>query len=299
MMKLSRAYILLCLAIYVLAAPQNLCAQSSTVTRIAREITESILTKGTAQGAKELAEVGGEQAIKEVLEASLREGGDALATKVARYTKTYGSTILLGAKKSPARFIRAFEELPVDLKSSAPQALRRDPELVAGLTTQFGRDALVAVAKQPGIAAPFIKTFGLEGAKTLGKLTTDQSIQLVKMSRPLGKIPPAAQKDLFEMIGQAPDKVLDLLERHPNVLLSVTGLVAFLAAKDQILGKDEIVITPDGEVKVVRKLGFIGSFVKEHQTQISTILYILGAGIAGWFAIKLWGTWRRERSQVP
>jgi hypothetical protein len=298
-MKNLRAHILIFSAFCFLAHPQDLRAQASIASRTAREVVEAILKNGTSQGAKELAEIGGENAVKEVLETSFREGGDALVVKVAATTKTYGSAILLGSKKSPARFIQAFDEVPADLKASALQALTREPELVAGLTAQFGRDALIAVAKQPGIAAPFIKTFGAEGAQTLGKLTTDQSIQLVRMSGPLSKIPPGPRNELLAMIGRAPEKILDLLEKHPKVLYTSAGLGAFLASKDLLIGKDDVVVTPDGQVVVVTKPGVIGRFLEKQQAPASTILYIVGAGVLGWFAIKLWGVWRKERAKHP
>lgn len=78
------------------------------------------------------------------------------------------------------------------------------------------------------------------------------------------------------LISSAPEKILNLLETHPNILKTGAALVAFLAAKDQILGTKEVIIGPDGkpvqipEGRRIRRL--CGNNRKRNQIPLSNLL---------------------------
>ena len=265
-------------------------AQEGTVIRRTVEvIMEQISKKGGKEAAEELARIGGEKAVKEVVEKAAREGGEELAEKLGRYASEYGVAFLRGAELSPKTFISAFEELAPGMRIAAIQAIRREPELIPVLVERFGVDALEVAVKHPGVGTKLLSELGEEGAAVAKNLTTDEAIQLSKVAGNIAKLPSSERSQLLEVITRSPEKVLDLLERHPKVLTSGTLLAAFLASKDQALGRDEVTIGPDGRITRVFKSGLVERLLKEHSGGFGWLVGVLGLVLVCWATIRLWG----------
>src|SRR5688500_3178757 len=81
----ARAFILACAAVLVVSASATPArAQGTLVRKGAQELAERMVQRGGSTAARELTEIGGEAAVREVLEKATREGGEKLATRVAR-----------------------------------------------------------------------------------------------------------------------------------------------------------------------------------------------------------------------
>jgi hypothetical protein len=269
---------------------------------MAADLAEALIRKGGQQGSKELMELGGEALARETLEKAAQEGGEKLAQRLADLTLEHGAALLKVAKPSPSRFVSAFDELTPSVQKAAAQAIAREPDLMARLFSNLGKEALAAAARHPGVGPQVVEALGREGAEALGKVTTDQAIQLGRLAPRIAAVAEPQRRTLIEMIEKAPGRVMDLLEKHPRVLLTGAGLASFLAAKDQILGGAQIITDPNGVVRVVEKPGFVQRTWRQttetFKTPLSGILCIAGLVLLAWGGIKLWAAIRIEKAKV-
>jgi hypothetical protein len=297
-MKQTRMIRAMAIVLAMLASAITLDAQSGAVAKLARELIEQVAKKGGKEAAEELARMGGETAVKEVLEKAAREGGEELAQKVTRYATEYGAAVVEGARVSPAKFITAFEGLQPAVRQGALQAIRREPEMMSALVADFGQDALVIGARHPGVGPQLLRKLGPQGAGLLQELSTDQAIQLGRLSKGIAAAGVSQRSELLALIRQAPGRVLDILERHPRILATTAALGAFLAVKDKFLGGSEVVLDKDGKPVVVTHTGVAERVVKVFQQPLTAILLVVGAALAFWAAIRLWAVFRLNRLRV-
>lgn len=68
------------------------------------------------------------------------------------------------------------------LQEGATQAITCEPDLMASLFAQFGKDALAAAAVHPGVGTRVLESLGRPGAALLSKVSEDQAIQLGRLS---------------------------------------------------------------------------------------------------------------------
>ena len=302
-MKILRLATALCIIGLCILTPVIANAQASVVAKAARELAEALIKKGGQQGAKEFAELGGEALGREALEKACQEGGASLAQTLAAQTLEHGPALLKVARSSPSAFLSAFEELTPAMQKAAAQAMTREPDLMAHLFSSVGKEAITAAAKHPGVGTRVMEALGTEGAKTLGKIaTTDEAIQLCRLAPQLARAAVPERQTLMEMIGKAPERIMDLLEKHPKVMLTAAGVASFIAAKEQILGGAEIVTDENGVVRVVEKPGFIQRMSRQatetFKTPLAGIIWIGGLLLLAWGSIKLWAVVRLERAKV-
>lgn len=299
-MKLTRLILVaLCLLLCSFAGAP---AQELLLAKAAKELVDAIVSKGGQQAAKELAEIGGEAFAREALEQAAKEGGASLARKLAAQTIEYGPAFLKVAKSSPSKFLAAFDELSPVLQKGAAQAINREPDLMASLFSKFGKDALTAAAAHPGVGTRVVESLGRPGAELLSKVSEDEAIQLSRLSSQLAKSPEAQRPTLMDAISEAPRKVLDFLENHPNVMLTAAGVTSFIAAKKELLGGAEVIVDKNGVVTVVAKPGFFErisqQFTNTFHAPLAGIILIVGLVILAWAAIKLWSVFRVEKAKV-
>ncbi len=288
-----------CLAIGFFPAAQ---AQLGWVGKAAKELVEAVAAKGGQQAAKELTEMGGEALAREALEKAAQEGGEKLAQKLAARTVEHGPALLKVAKSSPAKFLSAFDEMTPAMQKAAAQAMTREPDLMARLFSDLGKEVLTAAAKHPGVGTQVMEILGGEGAETLGKITTDEAIQLSRLAPKVANVAEPGRQSLMEMIGEAPRPIMDLLERHPRVMLTAAGVASFIAAKERLLGGAEIVVDKDGVAHVVAKPGFIERIwrltLETFKGPLGASIWAAGLIMLSWGAIKLWGAYRIQKAKV-
>jgi hypothetical protein len=275
---MKRFAVVLCL--FALAVPTASFGQGALAIRSARSLVEQIGVRGGKTASEEVVRLGGEKAVQEVLEKAAKEGGEVLVEKTARYSVEYGPIVLRGAKDSPLRFISAFEKLSPSLRTGAVQGMRREPELMTRLIGEYGETALEVAARHPGAGPSVLSKIGRESSEFLVSHPTDHVIRVARLSDDIAKASPAQRRDLMLLISRAPEKTLNLLETHPKVLMTGAALTAFLAAKDQILGTEEIVIGPDGKPVTIGKTSALRGVVKELGNIVKDPLAIFAA-VAG------------------
>jgi len=260
-------------------APSCLLAQEPGFVRTAlTELIEIFTKTGAKQSAKELAEIGGEITVREVLEKAAAEGGDDLVRQVVILGKSNGPRALQALEGDPAIMTKALRSLPEGKLADAVTEASRQPPLMAKLVRAHGEEALTASARHPGIGAQVIDDFGGAGLKAAKNLGTDDVIVLAKV-KGFRDLPPASQS-----------KFLSLLDRDPRAVTNLLKLAA---------GGTAIVLTADlvnqMEKKVIGKKGQPGTGEQAIQFYTWAFGGVLVTGLAAYAGIKLWGVWRRTK----
>lgn len=265
-----------------------------------KALVKQLGIRGGKSATEEIMKLGGERGVQEILDKAAKEGGEQLIDKLERYSLDYGTSILRGAKDSPLKFASAFEKLPVPLRTGALQEIRREPEVMRDLILKYGDTALEAGARHPSVGPTVLSKIGGEASEFLVHQPTDQVIRVARLADDIGKAPPAERKALLSMIQQAPEKTLNILETHPNILRTGAYLTAFLLAKDQILGSSDVIIGPDGKPVMVRKPGMIEKITEQVSGILEKPLMIIAAIVSVIFSLgALLYIWQLVRSRQP
>jgi hypothetical protein len=282
-------------------------SQARGQTVVARELieqaTEQVFRSAGAQGIRELTEMGGEAAVRGVMEQASREGGEQLVRKVTQYGIEDGPSALRVISRSPAKMVSALDQISPTLRAAGIQAVERDPQVLVPLVNKFGAPAMEAAARHPGVGEKLVQSLGSDGISLSQKLTTDQAVVASRYAPQIAELAPAERSGVLSAIGKAPQVALDYLETHPKTLLTGAGVIAFLSVKDQIVGdKGEVVIGADGKpVTMPARPGLIERLFPATSKLVATPINLIGAslaaGIAAWFGIHLWGKWRATVSR--
>jgi hypothetical protein len=269
------------------------CQISSATETAARELVEVMLREGSGQAAAELAELGGEAAVREVLERAASEGGEALVERVAQYGTRYGPAALKAVERSPSRMLRALDGMPPDLVQPAIRAAAREPELTSRLVATYGKDGFEVAAKHPGVGASLVEKLGTDGIAVGRNLTTDQAVALARYADEIAALPPEERNQLLDAMTKAPAAVLDFLETHPKVLLTVGGVAAVIAAKDNVFGGTGV-STNHGAMAHGLIERVIFGVVRKLAGPMKVIFVIVAGGIFCYLAIHLRLLWKMK-----
>ncbi len=256
--------------------PVSARAQGSLVRKGGTELLEWFAGSGAKQSARELAEIGGEKTVREVLEKAAASGGDDLVRQVVALGKSSGPRALKALEGDPALMTKALRGLPEGKMADAVIEASRQPALMAKLVRAHGDEVLSASAGHPGIGMQVIDDFGGAGLKAAKELGTDEVLVLAR-TKGFRELPQAAQ-----------GKFISLLDRDPRAVTNLLRLAA---------GGTAIVLTADfvnqAEVKLLGKDGEAGPLVQPMVTFAQIIGGVLAAALAGYASIKLWGVWRK------
>lgn len=262
-------------AALALATPMDVRAQAGSV---GRAIGTELVEKLGQRGAKELLEVGGEAAVREVVEKAVAEGGEQIAREVAVYAERYGARSLLAFREAPVAMAQAMRKVPAELAEGAMRAAAREPAAIAKLVATHGDDVLLVAAKHPGVGVDIAGKLGSEGCAVARQLTTPEAIRLARLGDDLARLPAAERAGVLARIGKSPQRVLEWLEKHPKVLGTAALTTTALVTIDKMLGDAE---SP----------GFVERVVSQMKTPIGWILAAFAALV---FARAAWW-WRRGR----
>jgi hypothetical protein len=232
-MSLSR---LLSLATVLLWVPSLLCAQGALVAKAATEIVEAMAKKSSVTAAREIAELGGEVAVRELLQEAEKQGGEALVRKVALLAGRHGSVALQATKGAPRIVAEAIEKLPQELAENGLRAVAREPLVMQKLITETGQEALEAAAKHPGIGGQIAAKLGREGAEVAAKASDDAARALARHADDLAKVASSERSAFLQMMKTAPEKCLAFLGKHPVGTLTAAVVASFLMNPDAYLG---------------------------------------------------------------
>jgi hypothetical protein len=276
---MNRRAIVPFLSVFLLVLwPADVRAQGTLVRKGMTELIELFTRTGAKQSARELAEIGGERAVREVLEKAALQGGDELVAGVVAVAKSGGPRTLKAIGSDPALMTRALQALPEGRMADAVIEASRQPALMSKLVRAHGDEVLAASARHPGVGAQVIDEFGGAGLKAAKSLGTDDVILLVR-TKGFRELPVAAQA-----------KFLGLLERNPQGVTQLLKLAAGGAA---------IVLTADfvnqAEEKLLGGAGETGPLVEPMAATGRALGVLLVVVVGGYAAIKLWGVWRRTK----
>lgn len=259
-------------------APISARAQGGFVRKGATELVEWFAASGAKQSARELAEIGGEKTVREVLEKAAIQGGDDLVKQVVSLGKSSGPRALKALEGDPALMTKALRSLPDGKVADAVIEASRQPSLMAKLVRTHGDEVLAASARHPGIGTGVIEEFGSAGLKATKNLGTDEVLVLAR-TKGFRELPRATQS-----------KFISLLDRDPRAVSNLLRLAA---------GGTAIVLTADLVNKFEAEMfGKNDSPGKLTQTMVSYSWVfggILAAALAAYAFIKLWGVWRKTR----
>lgn len=276
-----RALVPLLPVILLVLWPAECRAQGALIRKGVTELVELFTKTGARQSAKELADIGGERAVREILEKAALQGGDELVASVVAVAKAGGPRTLTAIGAEPALMTRALRALPEGRMADAVIEAARQPALMGKLVRAHGDDVLAASAKHPGVGAQVIDEFGGAGLKAAKSLGTDDVILLVK-AKGFRELPIAAQT-----------KFLGLLERNPQ---GVTNLIKLAA------GGAAIVLTADfvnkAEEKLLGGAGETGPLVGPMAATGRALGVLLVVVLGGYAAIKLLGVWWRTKRRA-
>jgi hypothetical protein len=214
-------------------------AASAQAGSAARAIAKEIAEKLGQNEARELAEFGGEVVVREIVEKAIQEGGESLAKEIGLYAQKYGATSLGAFREAPAVMSAAMKKVPAELAESAMRAAAREPQAIAQLVREVGEEGLIVAAKHPGVGVKIGLKLGPEGCAVAKQLSTAEAVRLARLSDDLARVPAAARAGFLARMGKAPGKVLDYLEKHPNVLLTAAATAVSFEALDRLLGDAE------------------------------------------------------------
>ncbi len=287
----QRSFVSLSAVLFLAASASVTRAQEGTLARAAaKEAVEFFAGQAERQGAKavasELAEFGGETAVREVFEQVARDGGEEGLRSLVQLSKSYGLDAIRAAKVAPRLTLLA-ERVSPELAPSALRALMRPEEraVIERLSSELAPAALEAAAKHPGVGAGLVDEMGVAGVRASQRYETDAVIQLVKSSeaKSIAALPATQKAGLLKRVAQ-------FIEQHPKTVLGAAGLALFIRYKDELLGdKGEIMIGPDGTPIYVPKTGILE---RSSNRILEWLLPIVAGVVALWGANRLFWAWR-------
>ncbi|HEY7115792.1 MAG TPA: hypothetical protein VH475_04345, partial [Tepidisphaeraceae bacterium] len=278
-------------------APLARAQAAGAVRGAVEEAVELVFRKAGSSAARELAEAGGRAGVQQVMEKAAAEGGEGLVRKVAQYGVEEGPVALRVIERSPAKMVRALDDVAADLRPAALRAVEREPQLV-GLVNRYGGEALEVATKHPGVGGVLGEKLGQEGLDAARTLTTDQAIVVARHADEIGKLPTAERAGLFARLKTNAAGVVDFLEKHPKSLLTAGGVAVLLGAKDEILGPGDA----GGNGAPGRKPGFVyrvwGDLLGVLARPIGFIGTAIGVVAAAWAVSKVWIIAKRRRIEA-
>ncbi|MES2705402.1 MAG: hypothetical protein V4726_02255 [Verrucomicrobiota bacterium] len=272
-------------------------AQGGAAARVAIDVVESVMRRGTGEAAertaRELAEFGGQKAVREVLEQAEREGGEVLMRQVAAQTEKHGVLALQALKGAGAPVIRAVDGVPAEFAENSLRALVREPVAMQKLATEFGSTALETAARHPGLAVPIGNRLGAEGLDAARRLTLDQAAILSRNADNLAKLPAAERSQLLAFIRQSPAKALAWIEKHPRLLVAASATTAVVLAREEIFG-----IAATGQQGLIERVA--GAIYRTFEKPINLVLGVISAIVLAWGGFKIWAVSRfLKRKRQP
>lgn len=278
-------------------------AQHGALREAGRHLTQAVARfagKTTAkEGLKELADAGGEAAVRELGERLVREGGEVSLEQAARLTSRHGPKVLRAIDQAPSApaILRALDELADDAVRPAIQRLAagRQGRELADVVARFGAPALQAEVRLPGVGGRLVRDFGNDGIQLAARLDVDQATQLARHSQDIARLPVDLQSRVMRLLHDDTERMLRYLgrfvEQHPGkVLFTVAGTTFLLANSQRILEGDECYVDEQGN-RIPQP-----SLVERGTRRVAGVfLPILAIGLSLWIAIRLWGTFRLQR----
>jgi len=197
---------LVILPILMCAPVPQAAAQESS---ILREAVKEVLEIFARKGGTELVEVGGETAVREVVEQVAKESGEQGVKNLIRLSNSYGIDAIRAAKLAPRITTTAMDRVSPEFATGALRGLARPGEraVLERIDSELIPGALEAVARHPGVGAQVVERFGDAGIRASQQLDTDAMIQLARSgeAEKLAALPLGQRQSILT-------RILDFLE---------------------------------------------------------------------------------------
>lgn len=289
----------LTLCIFVVLVSTQLVYAVPGSGKLARELIEQMTRKYGDDAARQIADFGGEKAVRESLERAVREGGEELAKKLNQAAYTHGMSAFRALSKNPRVFLNALDKIPPSLTKQAVYAIERNPDEIAELIVKLGPDALEVAARHPGVGNVALKKLG-EGAIPLARNLPEA--QFMKASRymdDIANLPEAARKTTLETLAKYPAKALEFFDNKPNILKYGSGVAVAIVYKDGI-----IKTVQEGQtqlIEIIRNLLGLGRDKNGNPVPnegmkwlVPAVFIILALGLAGSWIVRAKSKEHRE-----
>lgn len=271
-------FLTLCIIFGWALTPSIASAQSPVVKKGVTEVLEILTRSGGKNATEELAEYGGERAIRELVEKVAMEGGEQLVGEVVALAKSQGPRVIKAIEADPVVMTRALRSIPEDKIAGSLAESMRNPGLIAKLTRRHGAEALELSASHPGVGAKVIDEFGESGLKAARALETEDMITLAKV-KGLNDLPSTSRRDFLETLGRNPKGV------NQAIKVAAAGTALVLTADFVTRLKEET-------------LGETGRFNRQSNTLLWSVVALIVAVFGGYAGIKLWGVWKNQQAKL-
>lgn len=274
-------FLLLALSFVALFAPFQAHAQSGAVGRGLSDLVEFFARSGAKETAEQLAEIGGERAVRELLEKAAREGGDDFVGQVVILAKSQGPMALKAIEGDPVLMTKALGSLPERRLIGALAEAGREPQLLAKLVKSHGAEALALSAKHPGNGILVISRFGDAGLEAARQLDDDGMLALAKV-RDFDKLPKGAQEKFLKILGENPKGVNQAIK----IAAAGTGLVLTADFVNKL------------EAGLLGADGVSGQFSRQMDLLVWCVVGIIAGALIIYAWIKLFWAWRKARARA-
>lgn len=270
---------LIALLFLTLLTPSVSHAQGGLARKAVTELVE-IFTKSSAKNtAKEFAEIGGEKAVRDVIEKAAAQGGDDLVGQVASLGRSNGPRAIKALEVDPALMTKALKGLPEKQMADAVNEAARNPSLMTKLVHAHGDEVLTVSARHPGIGTQVIDEFGEAGLKATKQLDTGDVIILARM-KGFRELPESAQRKFLNLLGRKPNEVV------ANIIKLAAGGTGIILTADFVNKlEDEIFGTSGQPGRLTNTMVFYSWLIGG----------ILAASLAGYATIKLRAIWSKTK----
>lgn len=269
-------------------------------------IGQRVGRSGNREITQELAQFGGEAAIRRIADRAIMEGGEDALNTLVRSVRTHGADALHAADNAIniPRMLQAVDDLPQEMASQAIRRLGAGAEgrVLAETVERFGSQALRAEVRHPGIGGNLVRYLGGDGAIFASQATRQQAITLSRHAPDIAALPVAQREGLLRIMRNDYERFMsfvgDFVNKNPKAsLFTVAATGVFLANSEKLLGDEgDIIIGADGEPQYVAKPGMIERILSDiMQKTLSFFLPLLVFACAIWLAIKLFFHYRTAK----
>ncbi|HRF00492.1 MAG TPA: hypothetical protein PLI18_08240 [Pirellulaceae bacterium] len=289
----------------------DVLAQSALLRSAGHELLQALGRRAAVHGsraaAEELAEVGGEGAVRALTRRLSAAGGESAVDATARLATEHGPLVIraLDDLPDPLPVLRAVERLPRD---QAARSLSRLASPVDGgeLAAQVARhgDAVLQVElRHPGLAAPLFRAFDDDAMRLGRSLDGERLLALAQHADEIAALPPKQRDTILGAIRRDAERVAGFLgefvRANPGKTLATGGgLVLLLAESERILGGVGSTMASDGTSASALQPGLFErlTFGLVRELELGLLLrqvLVTLAAVVGLFAGARW--WVRRR----
>jgi hypothetical protein len=241
------------------------------VVREAGERLLSAVNSAARQAGKsagdDLAELGGEAAVRNLGKQLLEEGGGAAIARATRLAAAHGSDAIkaIDGVSNPAALLKTIDDLPTE---QVGPALRRLADGTSGrelaeAVGQLGRPVIRGELAHPGIGGSLVKTLGPASAETIEKLPNAAAVALARRADEIAQLPATQQTTVLELFARGGDRMArfvgDFTKANPKAVLFTAAAIPLIQANaDRLFGGAQLTYDKDGNPILLESKGLLG-----------------------------------------